>query len=295
MRDLDSQISIYADYSNVTIYSFLHNADFIIKEWSSYLKFNRSRSEYRVTKIISSLPTLVNDLNAIINLDDFVEWYSLYMEDQAQHFRDGHNFNIFNLLRNEFDFKIQETMHSKLIKFLLDSNESHGQKDIFLLEFLRLLNIESPEIGKWKVSAEQGKIDVLIERDTPHSVIIIENKSNWANDQPNQLYRYWYRAIYLKTKEVSPEFYKKNKHKYQIIYLAPNSYKCCNEQSLTKPQEDVYSLYRGLPNKIPMSIKNLTFDEEIQFWLEECKNMLPKTNHRIREYISQYQLLCKTL
>ncbi len=47
MRDLDSQISIYADYSNVTIYSFLHNADFIIKEWSSYLKFNRSRSEYR--------------------------------------------------------------------------------------------------------------------------------------------------------------------------------------------------------------------------------------------------------
>jgi hypothetical protein len=219
----------------------------------------------------------------------------MYLIDSEQHRKDGHNFNIFELLRNEFDFRIQETMHSKLIKFLLDSNGSHGQGKRFLIEFLKQLNAYLPEEGVWHITAEEGKIDVLLQRNEPESIIIIENKSNWACDQPNQLYRYWYNAIYLKTKEKTNEFYAQNKDRYQIIYLPPNNYKTYEEQSVRKPQDDLYNSYIGLPDKVPVEVKILTFDSHIQDWLEMCKRILPETNHRIKEYITQYQILCKTL
>ena len=52
-------------------------------------------------------------------------------------------------------------------------------------------------------------------------------------------------------------------------------------------------LYDG--EKIPMEVVNMTFDNDIQTWLDICKTKIPETNHRVREYISQYQMLCKTL
>ncbi|MCT4698218.1 PD-(D/E)XK nuclease family protein [Tenacibaculum haliotis] len=231
----------------------------------------------------------------ILELDKFVDWNIKFQEDLLQNKKDGHNFNIFTLLKKEFDFKIKETMHSKLIKFLINPKETHGLDNIFLLEFLENIGIESPQKGSWQITAEKGNIDILIKRKNPESIIIIENKSNWATDQKNQLYRYWYKAIYLKTKQIEKKYYEDNKKKYQIIYLAPNEHKQYEQQSISKPKEDPSNIYKSLPKKIPMKVKNITFDSDIQKWLEKCKNKTPETNHRIREYISQYQMLCKNL
>lgn len=184
---------------------------------------------------------------------------------------------------------------SKLIKFLLDAKETHGQGNIFLIEFLKILNIESPEIGIWHVTAEVGRIDVLLERKFPQSIILIENKSNWANDQKNQLYRYWYQAIFQKTKEHSKHFYDNNTHKYQIIYLVPNINKNYESHSVLKPFDFQGSFYNELPERVPMDILVATFDELIQIWLNKCLTILHEDNHRVREYITQYQAMCNNL
>jgi len=219
-----------------------------------------------------------------------VEWYQEYLKDEENHKQDGHNFNVFYFLRDECDFNLHETVHSKLLKFLLNPYASHGQGNKFLVDFLTSLHIEKPDEGSWRVVTEQGKIDILLERIHPKSVIIIENKSNWASDQSNQLYRYWHQAIYAKTREVCKDFYSKNNDRYQIIYLVPNAGKQLPEQSYLRPNDwDV-----NLPETIPMKIKTLFFNEFIQDWLEKCKQSLEK-NHRIREYIAQYQMLCKYL
>ncbi len=219
------------------------------------------------------------------------KWYKEFIDDDAQHKVDGHNFNVFYLLRYECGFNVKETMHSKLIKYLLDPFASHGQGNKFLINFLNLLKIENPNKGMWNITAEQGKIDILLHRSNPETIIVVENKSNWANDQPNQLYRYWYYAIFSRIKEIEKDFYSKNKDKYQIIYLAPNSNKEISEQSISKP-EDWSS---NLPDKIPMEIETQYFNDFIQEWLEDCKKQLSETNHRIREYITQYQVLCNNL
>jgi hypothetical protein len=44
-----------------------------------------------------------------------------------------------------------------------------------------------------------------------------------------------------------------------------------------------------------MDIETLTYDDFIPKWLSACIKILPKTNHRIREYLIQYQTFCSKL
>jgi len=296
MTELSTVINHYDKHRQSIKNNFVFNISTILSEWTVKRRNIISSKTKDIEDLINTC-IIVNTKTCYssLNFKDIGTWHKMYLIDSEQHRKDGHNFNIFELLRNEFDFRIQETMHSKLIKFLLDSNGSHGQGKRFLIEFLKQLNAYLPEEGVWHITAEEGKIDVLLQRNEPESIIIIENKSNWACDQPNQLYRYWYNAIYLKTKEKTNEFYAQNKDRYQIIYLPPNNYKTYEEQSVRKPQDDLYNSYIGLPDKVPVEVKILTFDSHIQDWLEMCKRILPETNHRIKEYITQYQILCKTL
>ena len=166
MNDIKGLIADYEKMSRNAKNSSLSHIESIINDWSSILN-NR---EYF----------------SCLNMAQWLDWHTELMEDEQQHAEDGHNFNIFHLLGKEFDFKVQETMHSKLLKFLLDSKETHGCGNLFLIELLALLGIKSPEDGKWHVTAEQGRIDILIQRSNPCSIIIIENKSNRAGDQKNQ-------------------------------------------------------------------------------------------------------------
>lgn len=227
----------------------------------------------------------------LLEFDKMLVWHQLYLADEEKHRLDGHNFNVFRLFAEQLNINIRETMHSKLLKFLLDKNASHGQGVKFLQILLNKLNICQPEEGQWEVTAEQGRIDILIKRKKPHSIIVIENKSNWANDQPNQLYRYWRDQIYPSVNKVDNEFYKKNIDRYQIIYLAPNRYKNVEEQSLLRPSDCTDN---SLPSKIPLLPKIFTFDVFIQDWLLDCENEL-RENNRVRQYIAQYRELCKTL
>ena len=187
----------------------------------------------------------------------------------------------FNVLR--FFHPIGETMHSFLLAKLLDPNSEHGQNNLFLKLFLQKLNIDKPDTENWIVTAEKSRVDVLLKRFSPHSVIVIENKSNNAVDQPNQLYRCWYYQIYLKNTKI--DYTKKENFKnFKVIYLIPNDWKQPSDNSLTRPSY----LPNDLPDEIPIKPKIWKFNKEIVEWLEQSLEQLPEKNYRMQEYVKQY-------
>jgi hypothetical protein len=184
-------------------------------------------------------------------------------------------------------FPIGETMHSFLIANLINPNAEHGQGNLFLKSFLKLLDIEVTEKDNWIVTAETGRVDVLLRRHHPHTVVVIENKSNYAGDQENQLYRYWYQEIYLPNHkrygEKTVEETTNNKN-YQIIYLTPAEWKVPSDNTILRPKG--YDIH--LPDEIPITPKIWLFNKQIVKWLLDASEQLDKENHRLREYIKQY-------
>lgn len=176
-------------------------------------------------------------------------------------------------------FRIDETLHSRLLGFFLDKNASHGQGDLFLKKFIEKLGYTDYDKGKWNVTVEKQRIDILIERNYPHSVVIIENKSNDAKDQENQIYRYWHRAIYCKNKEECT-----NNEKHKIIYLVANDAKLPSENTLNRPID----WSDNLPEVVPLKVDIWNFNNQINYWLQDCLNLIDNENFRLKEYINQY-------
>jgi hypothetical protein len=194
----------------------------------------------------------------------------------------GERFNVFSTLRLD----AQENSHSLFLAELLNAEGSHAQGDLFLKEFLDVLNSRLPgknteeetsRFGSFKTSESQaiteyhigfingdegGRIDILI-RDKAGKEIIIENKI-YAHLQDRQLHRY---KNYAKDKG-SPILF---------LTLFPNDF------------AEVVKEFSGEANLIKISYK-----EEILDWLERCLQLatgLPL----IRETISQYINLLKQL
>ncbi len=198
-------------------------------------------------------------------------------------------FNIFDLMGWP-----NENLHSRLLAFLLNPYESHGQGNLFLKSFLRKLDVEEPNSHNWAVTAEKGRIDILLVRQHPHSVIIIENKSNGAVDQPSQLYRYWYYQIHSRKRIIG---YSEggNLKNYQILYLTANSYKVPADGSLCKPDSfQQLEEFMHLPDRVPIVPEKWQFSE-IANILEEILKENLKDNHRLRTYLEQYLELIKSL
>lgn len=187
------------------------------------------------------------------------------------------DFNVFCLVDSVYGIK--ETKHSKFLSFFLDPKGSHGQGSLFLKEFLDLLNIEFIENEKWNIAAEKENIDILLT--SKRSTIIIENKSNWAIDQENQLYRYWYRKIFDKYKNYSDESILGEFDR--IVYLAPHVNKKIDSISLRKPDEincDVKMLNEE-------DITCLYFNSDILNWLNRCLEKIEslKIKLLVQDYI----------
>jgi hypothetical protein len=214
-----------------------------------------------------------------------------------QHRQDGHLFNTF-FLWNRFT-GISEPTNSRILHFLLSDDNLHGQGNLFLMELLKMLNLESPEMGQWIPSAELGRVDVRLVRQNPRSVVVIENKSNWADDQPNQLYRYWYNNIHSCAEDCLPEYYQNN-DRFKIVYLVPNEIKQISNQSLMKPSINWFQgiskeEYESLPEVLPMIPIIWSFDTQINQWLQKCEDLLDVRNTPLRNFIKQYRTYCNEL
>lgn len=201
----------------------------------------------------------------------------------------GKYVNVFSLW-NEFS-GISEPIHSRILHFFLSDNPMHGQGKLFLSAFLEYIGFEKDEGNEeWIITAEEGRVDVLLRRLNPLGAVIIENKSNWAEDQPNQLYRYWYENIH-KRKEDSDTYYYSKHPEYKIVYLVPDETKHINSNSTSRPVD----YPEDLPEELPMKPKVMTFHTDIPKWLGECMKGLPAENTPLRNLIAQYIEYCKQL
>lgn len=177
----------------------------------------------------------------------------------------GENFNIFSILQMESD---EVATHSRFIAELLNRKGTHGQKDKFLSNFIKLFAPESKldtqnsqvivehHIGKVE-GEEGGRIDILV-KDNSLNTISIENKI-YASEQHDQLLRY--HSAFPNGK---------------LFYLT-----LFGENSKEKSSKDV-------------TYTCISYETDIINWLEECKK--DSVNIPIlRETISQYINLLKKL
>ncbi|WP_177765175.1 PD-(D/E)XK nuclease family protein [Flavobacterium sp. I3-2] len=233
----------------------------------SYKKIKLHHIDYSKLNVIQTKSRLMGFENILIDFEKILEKENALSKEKSI------RFNVLDF------FRIDETLHSRLLGFFLDKNANHGQGDLFLKKFIENLGYNDYDEGKWNVTVEKQRIDILIERNHPHSVIIIENKSNDAIDQENQIYRYWHRTIYCKNKEECA-----NNDKYKIIYLVANDAKLPSENTLFKP----INFPDNLAAVVPLKIERWNFNNEIKCWLEDCLNLIGKENYRLKEYIKQY-------
>ena len=223
--------------------------------------------------------TFRHDLSEIIQ-----KWRVIKAEQDEKNKQYGHLFNPLEAI------DIGETTHSRLLGDLLNPKGTHGQGPLFLHVFLEGLGVPNPGEGEWQISIEDGRVDICLWRLSPPSVIIIENKSNWAVDQENQLYRYWYQNIY---KPYPYDDYSTAERKltFQIIYMPPTAGKRPSENSFQRPRElDSLGLPENL-HEVGVTVKVCTFRDHVADWLEKCDGLIPPTNARLRTYLQFYKEL----
>jgi len=184
----------------------------------------------------------------------------------------GESFNIFRILKIQSN---EVKMHSALIGDLLNVKGSHGQGKIFLDLFIQQCSNQKDHLDTSSCSihvehsmgsmnedkTEGGRIDLLI-RDRADKHIIIENKI-YANDQENQLIRY-----YNKAKDV------------ELFYLTLDG-TLPHEKSCGQLEADKH-------------FHCISYRHHIISWLENCRREVV-TLPIIRETLSQYINLIKYL
>ena len=146
---------------------------------------------------------MANNINqvvdSLISINQVIENFRVQREKNELY--DSNRFNPFQFLRTD------EMGLSKILAFLLEPKETHGQGDLFLNSFLKFINkhqflaYQKVNIYLEKITKEEnnettnknGRHDIFIEGILDNKiswVISIENKLQGAIDQPKQMHTY---------------------------------------------------------------------------------------------------------
>jgi PD-(D/E)XK nuclease superfamily len=203
-------------------------------------------------------------------------WISAKEKLDCENKNHGTGFNPLSLI------PINEKTHSKILGDLLKPHGTHGQGALFLNAFLSHLGVPNPEQGSWHVSVEEARVDVMLWRRDPASVILIENKAKGAVDQDNQLYRYWHENIYTWKPELN---YQEAdvQNNFKLIYMPADDNKCPSDQSLSRP--DYLAEINTKYSKVPLKFERCTFGQ-----IGEIFRLLsiPTSNERLRAFLDFY-------
>ena len=204
------------------------------------------------------------------------EWVPIREDDDARNLRENHHFNPLRRIT------IKETDHSRILGDLLNPLGTHAQGTLFLDSFLAMLGMEPG--GKWHAVVETGGVDILLRRETPASVLIVENKAHNATDQDGQLYRYWFHRIhtpYLDLCYDRPE----TARRFKVVYLPPGSFSLPAESSLTRPEEEPYKSceLRRLP---PVILDCRSFQVDVHGWLKSFDEH--EFSPRLKSFLALY-------
>lgn len=138
---------------------------------------------------------MTNNINQIadslISIRKVIEKFRLQREKTELY--DSNRFNPFQFMQTD------EMGLSKILAFLLDPKETHGQGDLFLNSFLkfigkhRFLAYDNIKITSEKTTIQNRRHDIFIEGfidNKRHWIVSIENKLRFASDQEAQLKDY---------------------------------------------------------------------------------------------------------
>ncbi|WP_241010293.1 PD-(D/E)XK nuclease family protein [Aggregatibacter actinomycetemcomitans] len=130
-------------------------------------------------------------INSLISINQVIENFRLQREKTELY--DSNRFNPFQFMRTD------EMGLSKILAFLLDPKEKHGQGDLFLNSFLKyigkqkFLAYDSIKVSVEKLTGKNHRHDIFIEGFLNNKrcwIVSIENKLRFASDQEEQLKDY---------------------------------------------------------------------------------------------------------
>jgi hypothetical protein len=198
------------------------------------------------------------------------------IDKRLKNIQDEIKLNSYNLFTVSSYNSYLENFHSDVIAILLNSDERHKQKDLFLNLFLDYLISQGVELKKddymlCEIRREKGRIDIWIKDNTSKKSIIIENKINNAGDQENQLENYF---NYAKNAGFEVD---------SIVYLTLNGIKNAPLTDISELNEKIINISAFTNNRNDLS----------NGWLLKCYEHSQDEDNR--SFIFQYLKLIKHL
>ena len=198
--------------------------------------------------------------------DDIHQQQETYIDEKHLRYR-------FNVISAAARGKLRETAHSLILSYILYHPDL--QKS-FVRHFL---GKESPQY--MKVDTEYGDahshIDIILH--TAKECIIVENKANNAQEQPQQVYRY--------VKEIAEQQLKIQRKNIYVLYLNPTSHTPPSSQSVTD-SDGKDNLIQSLKDRF--IVKSFAYD--IPQWLDKIINDFdnePIIKSGIQQYLDYLQ------
>jgi hypothetical protein len=183
-----------------------------------------------------------------------------------------------------------EPQHSKILSHVLRFKTPAGEYEILksLIAYIqsRYGIFAGIKVEKPCIDPEYGRIDIYV-RESGRYAIIIENKSNAAGDQPNQLARY--------IKRVEADGY--TDEQIYVLYTPQEAWREPADHSWTTPPDDPDCPGVSLKGKFQDRYVNFSFRVGILPWLKE--SVLPNVRHKdthlssaLAQYIDHWDGQC---
>ena len=218
--------------------------------------FNETFENYN--EIIKQQFKNFNSLLENKELQKVIEDYQKNQEKIEEERKKGLGFNIFTSISATY---YRENFHSYILTELLRADGKILKSFIDYLNKIKEDNCEEIPLSDFAegsfVEREKRKIDICIENEKSKSIIIIENKMNWAGDQPRQIPRYYetckvqgYEKIYIvylpinqnKFKPDETGWTKEDKEKVYENFITLFAYK--------NKEKDLYTFFNQQVEKI---------------------------------------------
>lgn len=197
----------------------------------------------------------------------------------------NNKFSVFMAVADQYR---KENFHSDILKVILDPRTTEIGNPEHLQNFLEIIGLKRNAFGNEssikkyvQVEREEHRVDLLIKYNNPKSkkAIIIENKINNANDQDNQLAKYYERLT---------------EEGYEVLSM-PYITKFGGRTPDFNSWDKRYKKYSGIifNNKHPLffDLPVVARNNSIFKFLDTCKKQYHESNQLGFIFLMQYELL----